>query len=69
MSALSAKAQVAPAVGAAPAVLDDLVLARIACSGGASRAQIVRDLGPADGAAGLPAPNGRRPPTRPSPAS
>ena len=46
MSALSAKTQVAPAVGAAPAELDDLVLARIACSGGASRAQVVRDLGP-----------------------
>ena len=46
MSALSAKAQAAPAVGAAPAELDDLVLARIACSGGASRAQVVRDLGP-----------------------
>jgi hypothetical protein len=46
MSALSAKAQAAPAVGAAPTELDDLVLARIACSGGASRAQVVRDLGP-----------------------
>ena len=46
MSALSAKTQAAPAVGAAPTELDDLVLARIACSGGASRAQIVRDLGP-----------------------
>ncbi len=45
MAALSAKAQAAPAVGAAPAELDDLVRARIACSGGASRAQIVRDLG------------------------
>ena len=44
MAALSAKAQAAPAVGAAPAV-DDLVRARLACSGGASRAQIVRDLG------------------------
>jgi hypothetical protein len=46
MSALSAKTQAAPAVGAAPTELDDLVLARIACSGGASRAQVVRDLGP-----------------------
>ena len=46
MSALSAKTQAAPGIGAAPAVLDELVLARIACSGGASRAQIVRDLGP-----------------------
>ena len=46
MSALSAKAQAAPAVGAAPTELDELVLARIACSGGASRAQVVRDLGP-----------------------
>ena len=45
MSALSAKSQAAPHAGAAPAVLDELVLARIACSGGASRAQIVRDLG------------------------
>ncbi len=46
MSALSAKTQAAPGIGATPAVLDELVLARIACSGGASRAQIVRDLGP-----------------------
>lgn len=46
MSALSAKAQAAASVGAAPAVVDNLVLARVACSGGASRAQIVRDLGP-----------------------
>ena len=46
MSALSAKTQTAPGVGAAPTALDELVLARIACSGGASRAQIVRDLGP-----------------------
>ena len=46
MSALSAKTQAAPGIGAAPAALDELVLARIACSGGASRAQIVRDLGP-----------------------
>ena len=45
MAALSAKAQAAPAVGAASAEFDDLVRARVACSGGASRAQIVRDLG------------------------
>jgi hypothetical protein len=45
MAALSAKAQAAPAPGAAPAEVDNLVLTRIACSGGASRAQIVRDLG------------------------
>ena len=45
MAALSAKAQAAPTVGAASAEPDDLVRARIACSGGASRAQIVRDLG------------------------
>jgi hypothetical protein len=45
MSALSAKAQAAPAGGAASTV-DDLILARIACGGGATRAQIVRDLGP-----------------------
>jgi hypothetical protein len=46
MSALSAKAQPAPAAGAAPSAVDNLILARIACSGGATRAQIVRDLGP-----------------------
>ncbi|MEO8419558.1 MAG: hypothetical protein ABI457_00045 [Hyphomicrobium sp.] len=46
MSALSTKAQALPAGGAAPAVVDDLILARVACSGGATRAQIVRDLGP-----------------------
>jgi hypothetical protein len=46
MSALSAKAQPAPAGGAAPSAVDNLILARIACSGGATRAQIVRDLGP-----------------------
>lgn len=33
-------------IGAAPAVLDDIALARIACAGGATRAQLVRDLGP-----------------------
>ena len=46
MSALSKNAQALPAGGAAPSVIDDLILARIACSGGATRAQIVRDLGP-----------------------
>ena len=46
MSALSTKAQARPAGGAASAVIDDLILARVACSGGATRAQIVRDLGP-----------------------
>jgi hypothetical protein len=46
MSALSTKAQALPAARAAPAVVDDLILARVACSGGATRAQIVRDLGP-----------------------
>jgi hypothetical protein len=45
MSALSTKAQALPAGGAAPAVVDDLILARVACAGGATRAQIVRDLG------------------------
>ena len=46
MSALSKNAQALPAGGAAPSVIDELTLARIACSGGATRAQIVRDLGP-----------------------
>ncbi len=46
MSALSKNAQALPAGGAAPSVIDDLILARIACSGGATRAQLVRDLGP-----------------------
>jgi hypothetical protein len=46
MSALSTKAQALPASGAAPGVIDNLILARAACSGGATRAQIVRDLGP-----------------------
>jgi hypothetical protein len=46
MSALSAKAQPALAAGAAPSVVDTLILTRIACAGGATRAQIVRDLGP-----------------------
>ena len=35
------------ATGAAPASLDTLLLARIACANGASRAQLQRDLGPA----------------------
>jgi hypothetical protein len=46
MSALSTIAQARPAGGAASAVIDDLILARVACSGGATRAQVVRDLGP-----------------------
>jgi hypothetical protein len=33
-------------IGAAPSVLDDIALSRIACAGGATRAQLVRDLGP-----------------------
>jgi len=47
MSALSRSVQALPSGGAVPGALDDLVLARIACSGGATRAQIVRDLAPA----------------------
>ncbi|MCZ7595751.1 MAG: hypothetical protein M5U16_13280 [Hyphomicrobium sp.] len=46
MSALSRSAQELPVSGATASGIDDLVLARIACSGGATRAQIVRDLGP-----------------------
>lgn len=46
MSALSRNAQALPASGAAPTILDDLVLARIACAGGATQGQLVRDLGP-----------------------
>ncbi len=46
MSALSRNAQALPVTGAAPSLVDDLILARIACTGGASRAQIVRDLAP-----------------------
>ncbi|MEI9900555.1 MAG: hypothetical protein WDN31_11025 [Hyphomicrobium sp.] len=45
MSAMSRSAPSLPMIGASLSVLDDLVLARIACAGGASRAQIVRDLG------------------------
>jgi len=33
-------------IGAAPTILDDITLARIACAGGATRAQLVRDLAP-----------------------
>jgi len=46
MSALSRNAQALPLNGASPGGLDTLILARIACSGGATRAQIIRDLGP-----------------------
>ena len=46
MSALSKYAQALPAGGVAPSVIDELILARIACSGGTTRAQLVRDLGP-----------------------
>jgi hypothetical protein len=44
MSAPSRQAH--SAHGASPTALDDLILARIACAGGATRAQLVRDLGP-----------------------
>jgi len=46
MSAPSRHAPVPSAKGASPAALDDLLLARISCAGGATRAQLVRDLGP-----------------------
>jgi hypothetical protein len=46
MSALSRESPAHSGKGAAPAALDDLLLARIACAGGATRAQLVRDLGP-----------------------
>jgi hypothetical protein len=46
MSAMSRSAQALPVSGASHSRIDDVVLARIACSGGATRAQIVRDLGP-----------------------
>jgi hypothetical protein len=46
MSAPSRRASAHPGKEAAPAALDDLILSRIACSGGATRAQLVRDLGP-----------------------
>lgn len=45
MSAMSRSALALPVSGASHSSLDDVVLARIACSGGATRAQIVRDLG------------------------
>jgi hypothetical protein len=37
--------QASAASGASPAAIDDLLLTRIACAGGATRAQLVRDLG------------------------
>ncbi len=46
MSAPSRRASAHPTKEPAPATLDDLILARISCSGGATRAQLVRDLGP-----------------------
>lgn len=46
MSAPSRRASAHPGKEASPATLDDLILARISCSGGATRAQLVRDLGP-----------------------
>jgi hypothetical protein len=46
MSALSRRASAHPDQEAAPAPLDDLILSRISCSGGATRPQLVRDLGP-----------------------
>jgi hypothetical protein len=46
MSAPSRQALAHSAIDSEPAALDDLLLARIACAGGASRAQLVRDLGP-----------------------
>jgi len=46
MSAPSRRASANSSKEAAPATLDDLILSRISCSGGATRAQLVRDLGP-----------------------
>lgn len=47
MSALSRNAQALPSSSAAPAAaIDSLVLARIACTGATTRAQVVRDLAP-----------------------
>ena len=46
MSALSRQAPAQSAKGADRTILDDLILARISCAGGATRAQLVRDLGP-----------------------
>lgn len=46
MSALSKNAQALPLGSAAPTIIDELVLARTACTGGTTRAQLIRDLGP-----------------------
>ena len=46
MSAPSREAPAPSGKGAAPAALDNLLLARIASAGGATRAQLARDLGP-----------------------
>jgi hypothetical protein len=46
MSAPSRRASALSGKEAAPATLDDIILSRVACSGGATRAQLVRDLGP-----------------------
>lgn len=46
MSAMSRSAEALPLSGASLSGLDDLILARVACAGGATRAQIVRDLSP-----------------------
>ncbi len=45
MSALSKAAPSARADGVAP-IVDQLILARVACKGGATRAQLIRDLAP-----------------------
>jgi hypothetical protein len=45
MSAMGKSAQALPVNGTQHSGYDELVLTRIACSGGATRAQIVRDLG------------------------
>lgn len=44
MSAMSRSAGALPLSGASHSSLDDIILARVACAGGATRAQIVRDL-------------------------
>jgi len=46
MSVMSRSAEAQPLSGAVSSAFDELVLARIACSGGATRAQVVRDLAP-----------------------
>lgn len=46
MSALSKEVPSHPAEGTKPETLGDLLLVRLACAGGATRAQLVRDLGP-----------------------